>query len=174
MGATRGPIGLTSRHCQLFTPQCELLIDLSAPPATAPLRFATVTGFQRLADLRASADRRVEVLRSRGIRTRMKKMLPRLNRRLPKEIQGVEATWWEPWWEYPIRIRYLRQSLGHDQRERMEWDSLEGHTKPTSFGNAFGLFARGQGRNTRTRTVPRSEQPVFMDSRFAGRSRAPE
>ena len=29
------------------------------------------------------------------MRTQMKKALPRLNRRLPKDFQGGESTWWE-------------------------------------------------------------------------------
>ena len=52
---------------------------------------------------------------SRGMRTQMKKTFPRLNRRLSKEIQGVEATWWEQ----SSGSRHLRQSRGPDRWERM-------------------------------------------------------
>jgi len=45
------------------------------------------------------------------MRTRMKKALPRLNRRLPKEIHRVEATWWEPWWEFVVGIPYEDQMV---------------------------------------------------------------
>ena len=59
----------------------QLLIDFGATTATAALRFPPIRGPRGFADLRNPARDRVEVLKVSRIRTRMKKALPRLNRR---------------------------------------------------------------------------------------------
>jgi hypothetical protein len=41
----------------------------------------------------------------------MKKAFPRLNRRLPNDFEGVEVTWWAPWWEFLVEIPYQDQML---------------------------------------------------------------
>jgi hypothetical protein len=57
------PDRLPVRRVPLPPAPSELLINLGAPTATATLRFATATGLEGLADLRAPTYSPVEVLK---------------------------------------------------------------------------------------------------------------